>query len=158
MSLGGRPKEEGGHTRVRISLNKLVKEALEKLPKGSRSRFIEEVLTPVVEQWDPAGSPGPACEVLTWIDNVIHDKIHQEIVLASKVGDYKRAGALSDYARALAEASKPYRVLCGVPGLPLKPLDRNEMIERSPELRELKDQFLESLERIRELTGADIKP
>lgn len=53
MSLGGRPKEEGGHRAIRISINEFIAKGLEKVEKGEKSKFIENVLKDTIEGMDP---------------------------------------------------------------------------------------------------------
>jgi len=140
MSLGGRPKEEGGHTPLKISVNKFVKEALEKV--DNKSQFIEETVKPILEQLDP----GPACKIIEQVD----EKIEEEINHALKNKDYKKIQALAN----MAEAWKDYRSLCELPSISSpKPSDGNrtdsrEEIERLRELKNLKDNFEEAMKRL----------
>lgn len=101
MALGGRPKEEGGHKDLKISVNKFVREGLEKV--GNKSQFIEKLARPVLEKLDP----GEASVFLWRIDIYIS----QGIIQAAKKGDFKQVNALSWIANSLEDA----RGLCRLP-------------------------------------------
>jgi hypothetical protein len=55
LSLGGRPKEEGGHKAWKLSLNKMTTEGLKKIREGggNASKWIEKQLKPEIENLDP---------------------------------------------------------------------------------------------------------
>lgn len=101
MAIGGRPKEEGGHRPLKISIDKFVSEGLEKV--GNKSQFLEKLARPVLEKLDP----GEASFFLWRIDVYIS----QGIIQATKKGDFKQVNALSWLANSLEDARK----LCGVP-------------------------------------------
>jgi hypothetical protein len=101
MALGGRPKEEGGHVPLKISVNKFVSEALEKV--DNKSQFIENVALPILEKLDP----GDASLFLWQIDIFLS----QGIIEAGKNGDFKQIQALSWLGGQLEDARK----LCGLP-------------------------------------------
>lgn len=101
MSLGGRPKEEEGHTPLKISVNKFVSEALEKV--DNKSQFIEKAVKPLLEQLDP----GPACDFIRQIDQ----QLRTGITRAVEAKDYAKVQALSNIAYALNN----YRSLCELP-------------------------------------------
>lgn len=100
-SYAGRPKEEGSHTPLRISVNKFVSEALEKVP--NKSKFLEEVAQPILEKLDP----GDASYFLWQID----DFLSRGIEKANREKDFKQAYALSWLGNCLEDARK----LCGAP-------------------------------------------
>lgn len=101
MALGGRPKEQGGHKPLKISVDKFVAQALEKV--DNKSQFIEKVVRPVLEQLDP----GEASAFLWQIDVYIS----QQIIVATNNANFKQAQALSWLAGQLEDARK----LCGIP-------------------------------------------
>jgi hypothetical protein len=98
MALGGRPKEEGGHKPLKISVDDFVYSALNKVE--NKSRFIEETLRPILKQFDP----GDLCQVVS----EIYEKIAQEIIYATKKGKYDKVAALAAFALSLED----YRKLC----------------------------------------------
>lgn len=98
MALGGRPKEEGGHKPLKISVDDFVYNALNKVE--NKSRFIEETLRPILKQFDP----GDVCQVVSQI----YEKIAQEIIHATKKGKYDKVAALAAFANSLED----YRKLC----------------------------------------------
>jgi len=98
MALGGRPKEEGGHKPLKISVDDFVYRALNKV--GNKSRFIEETLRPTLKQFDP----GDVCQVVSEIFQIIA----QEIMEATKKGRYDKVAALA----AIANSLDDYRKLC----------------------------------------------
>jgi hypothetical protein len=106
LSLGGRPKEEGGHKPLKISVNKFMSEALEKV--DNKSRFIEKAVTPLLKQLDPAEA-----SVVFWH---IDAYIKQEAIKAIKKGNYQLASALSWMAYRFEDERK----LCGIPPSTLK--------------------------------------
>jgi len=101
MSSGGRPKEEEGHTPLKISVNKFISEALEKV--DNKSQFIEKAVKPLLEQLDP----GPACDFIRQIDQ----QFRTGITRAVEAKDYAKVQALSSIAYALND----YRSLCELP-------------------------------------------
>lgn len=101
MALGGRPPEEGGHKPLKISVNKFVSEALEKVP--NKSKFLEEVARPVLEKMDPGEA-----SVFLWKIDIL---ISQGIVKATQEKDFKQIQTLGWLASCLEDA----RSLCGVP-------------------------------------------
>lgn len=98
MTLGGRPKERGGHKSLNISIDKEISQALRKV--GNKSVFIENTIRPVLRQMDP----GPACKVLRSIDRYLIG----ETVKAVRQKDFEKATALIH----MAESLKEYRHLC----------------------------------------------
>ena len=115
MALGGRPREEGGHKPLKISLNKFVREALEKV--GNKSQFLEKVAQPVLEKMDP----GDASFFLYQIDVYIS----RGIINAAQKGDFKQVSALGWLANCLEDARK----LCEIPPLNLKLPEESLSIE-----------------------------
>jgi hypothetical protein len=101
LALGGRPKEEGGHKPLKISVEKFIADALEKV--GNKSQFIEKVARPVLEELDP----GDASFFLWQIDAYIS----QGIIEAAKNEDFRQVQALGWLASQLEDARK----LCGIP-------------------------------------------
>lgn len=102
MALGGRPDEEGGHKPLKISINKFVSEALEKI--DNKSQFIEQAVEPILKQLDL----GESCSFIHQIDV----QLQQEITDATKNKNFEKIMALSHIARSL----KPYRQLCATIG------------------------------------------
>jgi hypothetical protein len=109
MGLGGRPKEEGGHKPLKISVGKFVSEALEKV--GNKSQFLEKIAKPILEQLDP----GPLCPFIQSINQQITVKTEE----ALKNKDYGKIQALANFAGYMQD----YTDLCELPqpNLPLKP-------------------------------------
>jgi len=102
MSLGGRPKEEEGHTPKRVSLDQEACKGLEKISIGERSKFIEKALRPLLKQLDP----GESCKFLGLLDRVLDCGISS----ALSKQDYEKATTLATVADSLA----PFRNLCRV--------------------------------------------
>lgn len=100
MTLGGRPKEEGGHTPLKITVNDFVYSALSKVE--NKSKFIEETIRPILEQFDP----GDMCQIVS----EIYEKISQEIIYATEEGEYDKVAALAAFANSLED----YRKLCSL--------------------------------------------
>jgi|YelNatPaOPRAMG01_1025707.scaffolds.fasta_scaffold27783_5 hypothetical protein len=98
MALGGRPKEEGGHKPLKISVDDFVYNALNKVE--NKSKFIEETLRPILKQFDP----GDMCQLVS----EIYTKIAQEIFQATREGRYDKVAALAAFALSLED----YRKLC----------------------------------------------
>jgi len=99
----GRPKEQGGHNRHNISMEKFVSEALKKV--RNKSKFIESVVKPALEKLDP----GEAC-VFIWEFDVY---IKQLIINAAKDGNFELVQTLGWIADQLEDP----RRLCGKPQL-----------------------------------------
>jgi len=97
----GRPKEEGGHKPLKISVDKFIREGLQKV--GNKSQFLEKVARPILEKMDP----GTASHFLWRIDIYIS----QGIIEATGKGDFKQVNALSWLANQLELARK----LCKIP-------------------------------------------
>lgn len=103
MSLGGRPKEEGGHKRMNVTLNNETREGLRKIKekKGqARSKFIENALGPLIREFDP----GDSCEALGEIDCLLQCRVSS----AASKQDFEKAAALT----AIGNALDPFRSLC----------------------------------------------
>ncbi|MGB9778670.1 MAG: hypothetical protein ACPLW8_04620 [Candidatus Bathyarchaeales archaeon] len=98
MALGGRPKEEGGHKPLKISVDDFVYNALNKVE--NKSKFIEETLRPILKQFDP----GDMCQFVS----EIYQKIAQEILQATREERYDKVAALATLALSLED----YRKLC----------------------------------------------
>lgn len=69
MTLGGRPKEEGGHTATNLSLNHHVRRCLDKIMEngGNASQFAEKYLEGPCTHLDP----GAACTVVSKIKEIL---------------------------------------------------------------------------------------
>jgi len=100
-SYSGRQKKEGGHKPLNISVNKFVRDGLEKV--GNKSQFLEKVAQPVLEKMDP----GEASFFLWQIDVYIS----QGIIKAAQKENFKQVSALSWLANSLEDARK----LCRIP-------------------------------------------
>lgn len=98
MALGGRPKEEGGHKPLKISVDNFVYNALNKVE--NKSKFIEETLRPILKQFDP----GDMCKFVS----EVYSKIAQEIFKATREERYDKVAALAAFALSLED----YRKLC----------------------------------------------
>jgi len=107
MALGGRPKEDGGHIPLKITVDKFCSEALDKISKGKKSKFIEDVLKPVLEQLDPNDSSIFVWKIDAWITKNIQD--------AAAKGNFKQVQALAYLANKLKDALGDARNLCGTP-------------------------------------------
>jgi len=101
----GRPKEEGGHTRIDISIDKFTKEALNKIREGDGnvSKFIEKQLRPVLETLDPGEA-----SIHVWR---IEAYLNQQMSKALKRNKPDTIIALASIATALED----FRNLCGIP-------------------------------------------
>lgn len=118
MALGGRPKEQGGHKPLKISVEKFVAEALEKV--GNKSQFLEKLAKPVLQQLDPGEA-----SIFVWQINVF---LSQKIIEATQQSNYAQVQALAWLADQLEDARK----LCGVPELNnelLKQKDKPSKVE-----------------------------
>lgn len=106
MSLGGRPKEEGGHKGIHISLNAETYKGLEKIhdKDGNRSKFVEHAIHPHIRQLDP----GESCRVLGLIDGILNC----EIVSAISNQDFEKVATLATIGNSLT----PFRGLCEILG------------------------------------------
>jgi len=104
LSLGGRPREEGGHKAFNISINAETHKGLEKIHDkgGNRSKLVEEAMRPLIHQLDP----GESCEVMDRIDRVLNT----EIVKAVSNYDFEKAATLATIGNSLS----PFRSLCRV--------------------------------------------
>lgn len=102
MSLGGRPKKEGGHKRFHVSFNKETREGLAKIRKEGKpiSQFIENAVGPLIRQYDP----GDSCEALNEIDCLLECKISSAV----SRHDFEKVSALT----AIGNALDPFRRLC----------------------------------------------
>jgi len=102
LASGGRPREEGGHKRLDISIDEQIYKALEKIhDKGeNRSKFIENALRPLIRQLDP----GESCEVLRKID----ENLSMAMVSALQRKDFEKVVTLATIGNALA----PFKDLC----------------------------------------------
>lgn len=94
----GRPKEEGGHQRIAISVNNFTYSALEKVE--NKSKFIEQSIRPILKQFDP----GEACEILRKIEKMISEEMTQAI----EERNYDKVAALAT----LSNSFKEYMNLC----------------------------------------------
>jgi len=105
----GRPKEEEGHKRINISLNKFTREALKKIKKdgGNISKFIEKELKPVLEQLDPRDAA-----IHIWR---IEDYLKKQIIKAAEKGKFEEVKAICSIINAIED----YRKLAGMPSLEL---------------------------------------
>lgn len=105
MTLGGRPKEEGGHKDWHLTFNKITSNALEKIrkKKGKASEVLEKAFEPIAEKYDPG-----ELSIHIWRYEVY---LSQEIIQAAQEGKTESVQALA----ALANAVKDYRSMCGLP-------------------------------------------
>lgn len=103
----GRPKEEGGHKRIDISVDEFTDKALDKIRKGDGnvSRFIEKQLKPVLENLDPGEA-----SIHVWR---IESYLRQQIIKATKQNKPGTVQALASIGNALDD----FRKLCGIPPL-----------------------------------------
>jgi len=115
----GKPKQEGGHKRINISINKFTNEALQKIRKdnGNISKFIEKQLKPTLEKLDPGEA-----SIHIWRIEIY---LAQQIILATQQNKPEITEALASIAVAL----KNFRSLCGLPpadfdltSTPIKPV------------------------------------
>lgn len=102
MALGGRPKEEAGHKPLKISVNKFVSEALEKI--DNKSQFIEQAVEPILRQLDP----GDSCGFIRRVDV----QLQREIMDATRNKNFGKVMTLGYFARWM----EPYRQLCATTG------------------------------------------
>lgn len=101
----GRPREEDGHKRINISIDKFTAGALDKIRKGDGnvSRFIEKQLRPVLENLDPGEA-----SIHVWR---IEAYLSQQIIKATEQNKPDTVIALAS----IATAIKDFRNLCGIP-------------------------------------------
>jgi hypothetical protein len=94
--LAGRPKEEGGHVPVNISMAKELREKLRKTRElyGSESKFIEKAIEPLLNELDP----GDACEDVLKVANRLTEMTKD----ALDELDFEKAQALSFVGESLA--------------------------------------------------------
>jgi hypothetical protein len=126
MALGGRPKEENGHERIDLTLNKKTREKLDKIKKkkGNVSKFIEKELKPTLDKLDPG-------ELSIHIYRI-------QVYLANEISDALQQGKLEDLKvlAGIANAIDDYRALAGI--LPLdykvKALSQNMHSPISPKM------------------------
>lgn len=89
MSLGGRPKEEGGHRTIHVSINEFTAKGLEKVEKGKKSEFIENVLQDTLKGMDPPEATVRAKPRSDdWL-KVVEVKISEEICRAITARDFR---------------------------------------------------------------------
>jgi len=100
----GRPKEEGGHKRINISVDNFTEKALTKIRDGDGniSKFIEKQLKPVLENLDPGEA-----SIHVWR---IEAYLSQQIIKATAQSKPDLVIALASIANAL----KDFRNLCGI--------------------------------------------
>jgi hypothetical protein len=105
LGLGGRPKEEEGHKRINLSINAETHKGLMKIHDkgGNRSKFVENVVRPHIQQLDP----GESCKILGEIDNRLRD----EIVSAVSDHDFEKATTLAT----IGDVLTPFMSLCRIP-------------------------------------------
>ena len=120
----GRRKEEGGHERINISVDKFTKEALQKIQKGDGnvSKFIEKQLKPVLENFDP-GEASP----VVW---AIEAYVNKRILKALERDKPELVQALAS----LLTALKDFRELSGIPP---KNFNLNEKAHSAEESRQV---------------------
>lgn len=106
LSLGGRPREEGGHKGIHVSLDAEIYKGLEKIHDegGNRSKLIENAVRPHIHQLDP----GESCKVLALMDKTLNC----EIVSALSKQDFEKATTLA----AIGDSLTPFRCLCQISG------------------------------------------
>jgi len=73
MALGGRPREEGGHAPVKLSLNEGIQKCLQKVEGRDEvvSQSVEKVLKGPCKQLDP----GPSCADVSDVMLLLDEKI-----------------------------------------------------------------------------------
>jgi len=105
LSLGGRPKEEGGHQPIKLSLNKFTRSALKKVKdgEGNLSKFVEEELRPTLEKLDPNEA-----SIHVWR---IEQYLSQQIIEETQKGNVETAKAIGS----IAVAIENFRKLSGIP-------------------------------------------
>ncbi|PIV20789.1 MAG: hypothetical protein COS40_10740 [Deltaproteobacteria bacterium CG03_land_8_20_14_0_80_45_14] len=105
LALGGRPKEEGGHQPIKLSLNKFTRNALKKVKdgEGNLSKFVEEELRPTLEKLDPNEA-----SIHVWR---IEQYLSQQIIEETQKGNVETAKAIGS----IAVAMENFRKLSGIP-------------------------------------------
>jgi hypothetical protein len=98
MSYGGRPKIGSGHKPLNLSIEFDVLDKLEKVP--NKSEFVEEAITPLLEQLDP----GPSCPFLHAVDGLAQ----QELVKAALRKDFAKVSTIGS----MMNSWRDYRLLC----------------------------------------------
>ncbi|MEM3760514.1 MAG: hypothetical protein QXZ02_05305 [Candidatus Bathyarchaeia archaeon] len=124
-ALGGRPKEEGGHKRIDISLDKETRRKLEKFKRqgGNVSKFIEKEIKPTLEALDPAEQSIHIYRIESYLSH--------EIIEALGKGDLEAVSVLGSIAKAIDD----YRKIAHIPPLTLnlpvssKPSEKVEVIK-----------------------------
>ena len=139
----GRPKEQDGHKRINISVDKFVAQGLEKV--GNKSQFLESVARPVLEKMDP----GEASIFLWQIDIYLS----QGIIAATKERDFGQVQALGWLASQLEDARK----LCGIPQSKGELQLRRKMVFESEEDKARAFQIIKATEAlVRPLTREEL--
>jgi len=105
----GRKKEKGGHKRINISLDKQIREKLEKLKSqgGNVSQFIEDEIKPTLEKLDPAEQSIHIYRIQIYLSN--------QIIEALKTNDFETVKVIGS----IASAFDNYRKLANIPPLNL---------------------------------------
>lgn len=121
-ALGGRPKEEGGHKRIDITLDKETRRKLEKFKRqgGNVSKFIENEIKPVLKNLDPGQQSTHIYRIEAYLS--------YEIIEAVNKGDFETVRVLGDLAKAIDD----YRKLAHIPPLRLKENEKQEVSKRPP--------------------------
>ena len=106
-ALGGRPREEGGHKRIDISLDKETRRKLEKFKKrgGNVSQFIEREIKPVLEKLDPGEQAIHIYRIEAYLSKQILEAVNK--------GDFETVKILGSVAKAIDD----YRRFTGIPPL-----------------------------------------
>lgn len=104
MTIGGRPKEEGGHKPINLSVDYETFNVLGKMGgKGeNRSKFIESIFRPHIKQLDP----DPSCKVISQIDSILNNAM--DSALQDK--DFEQLATIS----MIATHFEPFRYLCKI--------------------------------------------
>jgi hypothetical protein len=105
LSLGGRPEEEDGHKPINLSLNAETHKVLMKIhnKSGNRSKFVEKVVRPHIQQLDP----GESCKILGEFDQ----RLRNEIVTALSKHNFEKAATLAT----IGDVLTPFMSLCRIP-------------------------------------------
>lgn len=135
MSLGGRPKEEGGHKDWHLTFDKVTSEALEKIRNGGgkASEALEKAFKPIAEKYDPG-----ELSIHIWRYEVY---LSQQIIKATEQGKPEDVQGLG----ALASALKDFRSLCGVPPLNLELLSTGTIPLGIKQFFEHKDMVMKAI-------------
>jgi hypothetical protein len=139
-ALGGRPKEEGGHKRIDISLDKETRRKLEKFKKqgGNVSRFIEREVKPVLEKLDPGEQSVHVYRIEVYLSHEIINAVHE--------GDLEKVRVLADLAKAIDD----YRKLAHIPPLTIQ-VDEEQKVPKKPSVKRVMVLYPKLNEREREL-------